>query len=248
MHFQFAQLAQQGVEGSPEAFEGAKGFLRAFAGMESVPDEWREPPTVEGVFGAVVKPWAVLGHSRGPVGAAQLIVDEYGAQLDCEQIANVKVRMCKKYADYPSTLYRGPYDRIIQALGSMSFLTAAMLKYGELEYDIARDHRSDQGILKLAEKIEIIPEVSYSELNAIVTVTMRDGTVFEKSSADVPRTVYFHDQARSVEVFEKRARRAGMPQGAGANWAAEVFGKVADGAPDSVAPVLERLFSARGAK
>jgi 2-methylcitrate dehydratase PrpD len=241
-----AQLARLGVQGSEEAFEGAKGFLRAFAGMESIPDEWREPPTVEGVFGAVVKPWAVLGHSRGPVGAAQLIVEEYGGQIDCEKIAHVRVRMCKKYADYPSTLYRGPFDRIIQALGSMSFLTAAMLKHGELEYDVARDHRADRGILDLAEKIEIVPDASYSELQAIVTVTMGDGTVFEKSSAEVPRTVYYHDQARSIEVFEKRARRVGMREGAGARWAGELFGKVAGGSADTVASVLKQLHAGAG--
>jgi 2-methylcitrate dehydratase PrpD len=218
-----AQLAERGVVGSAQAFNGPKGFLHAFAGMAQAPTEWMEDPSTEGVFGAVVKPWAVLGHSRGPIGAAKLI---YDLKRDPATIKHVAVRMCQKYAKYPSTLYRGPYDRTVQALGSMNFLTAAMLLLGELEYDVSLNQRANPRILDLAERVSIHPEESFSELDAIVSVQYTDGSCVERSSAQVPRNVYFHDRPRSTEVFEERTRRAGLAAGQGQDWADRLFSAI----------------------
>ena len=139
------------------------------------------------------------------------------------QIRKITIRIWRHFTEYPGTSYRGPYDRVPQALASMAFATAAMLVHGELEYGISLDQRYDVDILRLVPLMAMEPDDEGTPYDATVTVEFDDGTVISKEAKDAGMSQLFHDAATAVALFEDRLVRSGYAKGTGARVAAQVM-------------------------
>jgi 2-methylcitrate dehydratase PrpD len=215
-----AQLARKGVLGSPQGLEGRNGLARALAGLTETPAEWAQAPAIELILGICAKPFATLGDNMSVVLAAKLLHD---SGIDHTRIRKVAVKVWRHYAEYPGTGYRGPFERVVQALASMAFSAAAMLVYGELEYDKPQNHRQDAAILRVASLVEIQPDDEGGPYDADVTVELDDGTRATRSAAQAPRTLLFHDRPTAAALIEHRTTATGRPAGMGTRMAQALF-------------------------
>ena len=236
-----AQLAQRGVIGSPQGLEGRNGLARALAGLNETPPEWAQPPAIDLVLGICAKPFATLGDNMSVVLAAKLLRE---TGIDHRRIRKVKVKVWTHYAEYQGTNFRGPFKRVIQALASMTFSAAAMLVYGELEYDKPQDHREDLDILRLVPLIEIEPDDGGNPYDADVTVELDDGTSATRSASEAPRSLLFHDRPTAAALFEKRLVATGRTRGAGTAQAQQLFDCV-DGTRDPSCRDFVRQLTSR---
>ncbi|WP_186332120.1 MmgE/PrpD family protein [Bordetella genomosp. 13] len=234
-----AQLAQRGVQGAPAGLEGPRGLLHALAGLPNDPDAWTTPPDPRAILGVVAKPWACLGDNMSAVIAARLVHAEGRGTRD---IRAVDILIWRHFTEYPGTAYQGPYERVAQAVASMAFSTAAMLVYGELEYDKPLDHRDDPEILRLVPLIHIQPDDAGGPYDAVLEVRYADGTRRRVEAAEAGDAMLRHDRATSASLLDERLARAGRARGNGAALAQALHG-VLDGEPDiSVRAWLNGLY------
>lgn len=237
-----AQLAQRGVLGSPQGLEGRKGLARALAGLDATPPEWAQAPAIEMILGVCAKPFATLGDNMSVVIAAKLLHD---GGIDHRRIRKVIVKFWRHYAEYPGTDFRGPFERVVQALASTTFSSAAMLVYGELEYDKPQDHRQDPDILRLVPLVEIVPDDDGGPYDADVTVELDDGSRATRSASEAPRAQLFHDRPTASVLIERRMTASGRPRGSGTALAQAVFAAV-DGHAVMTTREFLRLATSRG--
>lgn len=228
-----AQLAQQGMQGAPQGLEGPKGLLRSLAGLDHIPEVWHESPDIRAILGVVAKPWATLGDNMSAVIAAQQL---HRKGIDHARIRAVDIRIWRHFTEYPGTSYRGPFERVAQALASMAFGTAAMLVYGEVEYDKPLHHRNDSRILRLVPLIRIEPDDDGNPYDATVTVTLDDGSVVRCEATDAPDTQLRHDRPTASALLESRLLRSGYPAGHGA-----ALAQAALSGDGSIAALLQRM-------
>jgi len=207
-----AQLAKSGVNGAQTALDGAKGLLQTYAGLEEIPSGWNKSLQEDAILRIYAKPWATLGDNMAPVRAAKLLHDD---GLDIEQIERIELTLWRAYAEYPGTQYKGPFDLPVQALASTSFAVAAMLTLGDLEYDVSLERRNDPRLLKLVNKITIIPSDEGTKLDSTVTVHLRNGTRRVRRADEAPKNWLYHDAQTAIDIFEKRLSRIGRPPGTG---------------------------------
>jgi 2-methylcitrate dehydratase PrpD len=234
-----AQLAQRGVIGSPLGLEGPTGVARALAGLAAAPPEWGLDPRVEAIRDACAKPWATLGDNMAAAAAAKLLHDD---GVDPSTIRNIAVTIWRHYTEYPGTSYRGPFERTAQALASTAFAAAAMLTYGELEYDIPFGHREDPKILRLVQLVAVAPHDD-TPYDATIELGLADGTTRRRSATESPRTLLFHDVPTATDLLERRLGRIGAPPGAGHDLAAAAF-QPADRDMLTMKDLLDRLLHA----
>jgi 2-methylcitrate dehydratase PrpD len=235
-----AQLAGQGVLGAPDGLEGPKGLLRALAGLDETPPRWREDPRHDAILDAMAKPFATLGDNMPPSLTAKLIHD---AGIDLGQIRSITVRMWRPYTEYPGTNFKGPYERPVQTQASTAFAVAAMLAYGELEYDVALARRQDPNILRLVERTTIEPHDG-THLEATVAVEFADGSRVERRSDESPRNLVFQDPPTATGGLESRLSRCGFPAGTGEAIARTVFDAAAGQTGLTMSELLDRLGTA----
>jgi len=96
----------------------------------------------------------------------------------------------------------------VQALASTTFCVAAMLAYGELEYEIPEQHRQDRKILALVDVTTIEPDDEGTHMDASVEVELADGSRRMRASKEAPATLFFHDRAMATRLFEQRLAAA----------------------------------------
>ena len=234
-----AQLAARGIMGAATAIDGTKGILQSLAGLTSIPDLWLTPMQPEGILNIYAKPWATLGDNMAAVRAAKLMHDD---KIDIHEIEAIEVRIWRAYTDYPGTSYKGPFLLPVQALASTGFATAAMLMFGDLEYDVSLNQRENSQLLELVSKTTILPSDEGTKLDAVLIVTFRDGTTRVRHAGDAPRNWLYHDPERAIEIFEKRLVSTGYPAGKGRKIAQSMFQDGARARP--VASLLDQ-FTAR---
>lgn len=237
-----AQLAQAGVAGAPEGLEGPKGFLRSLCGLTELPPEWNEEPQVEAILGVYVKPWATLGDNMAAARAARLV---YDAGIAPDAIRRIDVRIWHPYTEYPGTSYRGPFTRTPQALASTAFATAAMLLYGDLEYEVAHERRQDPRLLALVERVRVDAHDEDDNLAATVEVTLADGSRVKRAASEAPRAWLYPDGPAATATFERRAVRAGARAGAGERLARRVLQVAAGGDALSTRELLDEVAALR---
>ena len=219
-----ARLAQQGVQGAPTALEGPMGLLHSFAGMDTPPPVWERQPSMEGILGVVAKPYAALGDNMAAVMAARLLHED-GVSLD--DVARIDILIWNHFTEYPGTSYRGPFERVTQAVASMAFTVAAMLVYGELEYDKPLLHREDERVLRLVPLIHITPDHEGNAYDARVEITMKNGERIVRHAKDAGDSLLRHTPEVGINLFEERAHRSQRARGVGRNMAATVFENIA---------------------
>jgi 2-methylcitrate dehydratase PrpD len=234
-----AQLAQRGVQGAPAGLEGPRGLLRSLAGLQAAPDVWQAPPDPRAILNVVAKPWATLGDNMSAAIAARLI---HAEGRGTRNIRAIDILIWRHFTEYPGTSYRGPYERVTQAVASMAFATAAMLVYGELEYDKPLGHREDPEILRLLPLIQIRPDDAGGPYDAVLEITYADGTRRRVEAAEAGDAMLRHDRATSAALLDERLTRIARPAGSGAAMAQALHG-VLDGAPDrAVGAWLDGLY------
>ncbi len=231
-----ALLAAQGMRGAPNAFEGAKGMLHALAGLDQPPARWNDPPCMDAILGIYTKPWATLGDNMAPVRAAKMI---HAAGVAADAIRAIHVRMWRAYTEYPGTSYRGPFDTTVQALASTAFATAAMLVYGDLEYDVSHARRADPAILRLAQCVTVEPTDEGGWQDATVEVTLDDGRRIVHRAAEAPRQWLFQNAATGTRVLESRMAACGLGTGSGERLARRVLDPACAALP--IAQVLDAV-------
>lgn len=216
-----AQLAARGVVGAPTGLEGPKGLLVAYTGIDTPPPEWNSDPDPDSIVSSVVaKPYATLGDNMAAAVAAKLLYDD---GVDTDAVESIRLTLWRPYSEYPGTDFRGPFTETAQALASTAFATAAMLTFGELEYNINRDRRDDPDVLRLAAVTAIEPDDIGGPEDSTVEVRLKDGTTLTRSSSEAPRTLLYHDRPTSRSLAEERLSRMGRPAGSGAAFADAVF-------------------------
>jgi 2-methylcitrate dehydratase PrpD len=240
-----AQLARQGVLGAATGLEGPKGLMRSLALLDEEPPEWTVGPRVEEALDPdiVAKPFATLGDNMAAAIAAKLA---YDAGVDPDRIRAITIRMWREYADYPGTDYRGPFNHTVQALASTVFATCAMLVHGELEYDIALNHRQDPAILRLIDVTAIEPVDEGGPTFGSVEILLEDGSKLTRDASEAPRTLLYHDRNTACDLIEARTVRCGRPVGLGRSVAGMVFEVVDGHSSATIRTVLDRLLLASG--
>ncbi len=235
-----AQLAGRGVAGAAQGLEGPKGLMRSLAGLDAV-DEWEQSPTLEPLLMVWAKPWATLGDNVPAVMAAAALRQ---AGIDAAAIREVRVRIWRHYAEYPGTAYAGPFDSVAQALASTAFGVSAMLALGELDYAVSQSRRGDPSIAALVPRVTIGAHDGHWH-EASVELLLADGSRLARTSADVPRTLIFHDRPTATALFEQRLARSGWPSAAGSELAGAVFAAADGSATLGVRGLLDRLSDSR---
>jgi hypothetical protein len=151
------------------------------------------------------------------------------------------VRIWRPYSEYPGTAFAGPFERTVQALASTTFCVAAMLAYGELEYEIPEQHRQDEKILALVDMTTIEPDDDGTHMDASVTVELADGSKRMRATKEVLATLFFHDRAMATHLFEQRLVRCGFPAGHGEAIATSLFDAAREGGGLAIREMLDRV-------
>ena len=215
-----ALVGQRGVIGAPRALEGPNGLLHAFAGLDEVPAAWQRDPDVTTMADVWAKPYPTLGDNMA-VTAAALAIQQRG--LDPAQIASVEVHQNAHFASYPGTSFRGPFVRPAQGMASTAFAVSATLLYGRMDYDIYRTRLDDAAINSIIDRLHVVPERSYSYVDGLVIVTLRDGSVVEQSAAALPRTLFYRDRVTAEEALTAILAETGYREGLAAELSEKVF-------------------------
>lgn len=218
-------LAQAGVEGAPEALEGARGFLFALAGMSEPPACWATPPDADVMLSIMVKPFATLGDNMPAVIAAQMLHQQ---GIDTDAIGRMEVTLWRPYTEYPGTSFKGPYVRQVQTQASTAFAVSAMLCHGELTYEMGLNLREDPRILNLVQRATILPHDGHA-LDSRLTIWLKDGRELSAEAHASTSPLVFPTRERAESVFLGRMGRAGAPAARAEAFAADLFKALAEG-------------------
>lgn len=233
-----ALLAQAGVNGAPEALDGPKGFLSTLAGLDETPDVWATPPDPAIMREVICKPYATLGDNMPAAMAAQKL---YQDGVDPALIEAIEVTLWEPFTNYPGTNFKGPYTRLVQTQASTAFAVGTMLTQGDITYDMGNTLRDDPAILNLVSRTTVIPDDPIGALDSRVVLRMKDGSLREAVTKDVPRDLIFLTRERTLKVFEARLSRLGAAPGAATAFGATLFDGLDQGASPSISAVLTEL-------
>ncbi|WP_454915996.1 MmgE/PrpD family protein [Xanthobacter sediminis] len=228
-------LAEGGVEGAPEALEGARGFLFALAGLSAPPDCWATPPDAGIMLRIMAKPFATLGDNMPAAIAAEAL---HRQGITAGDIARIEVTIWRPYTEYPGTSFKGPYVRQVQTQASTAFAVSAMLCHGDLTYEMGLDLRDDPRINALVQRTAILPHDRESALWARVELLMKDGRRLASEAEASTSPLVFQPQARALEVFTGRMARAGAAAERAAAFATGLFAAQAEGRDPPFADVV----------
>ena len=177
-----ALLAEQGLTGPDEIFEGASGWTAAVAGAV---DYGRLLRPLDGAFGileARIKPFAAVGPAQAPIQAAVEIYARH--RPAAEDVEEVIVGLPRRIVEDPAVSgeeKRFPKNRET-ADHSYPYCVAVALLEGDCgEAQYAPDRLASPRIRRLLERtrLEADPEYSEPRSGGGVRLTLRDGTVHE---------------------------------------------------------------------
>ncbi|MQA06827.1 MAG: MmgE/PrpD family protein [Streptosporangiales bacterium] len=192
-------LAAAGVRGPAEPLTGPQGFLTAFCGTDSPPDDWRTAPATDAIHVVWFKRYPVLGDNMAAAVAAASLHPELP---DPHAVTRIDVHINAHFAAYPGTSYAGPYDTVEQAMASTAFAVAALLAHGEIRHRDLATLCTDPLVTALVEKVTVVPEPDYGFLDSTVAVPTAGGTL-TRHTADCPREEFFRDRATAAAAFHR---------------------------------------------
>ncbi len=233
-----ALLAQRGVVGAPRALEGSNGLLHAFAGLDKVPREWGVDPDPRSILTVWAKPYPTLGDNVAVVAAALALRQ---AGLDPDNIASIEVHQNAHFASYPGTSFRGPYERPAQAMASTAYAVASTLLHGRLEYQRYTTKLQDPGTTALIERLKVVPEMTYSYVDGMVVVTLKDGSTRTQAAKDLDQTLFYRDWASAQEAFAALLRETGYGPDLVTSVSTTVFRAVENPSTTPIRTVVESL-------
>lgn len=202
--FLYASAAERGMTTGPGALDAKNGFLRMFAGLDSVPAALQERPRAEMILDVWHKALPTLGDNMAVALAARHL---FQTGIDGE-IERVVVHMNEHFANFPGTQTRPPYPSLTSALSSVRFVTAQLLTTGALDFDDYARRDAPQ-VVALADRIEVVPdsELDYTDARVVVSA---GGAEHSCRAADLPRTLFFRDADEQRRVADQLLGAAGV--------------------------------------
>ena len=183
-------LAQRGISGPEEVFEGNKGFMQSVAGPFAI--DWSREG-LDRVARTIIKRYNAEIHSQTAIEAALELQKARG--FDAGEIERVDVdvfsvahRIIGGGEEGDKTLVFTKED----ADHSLPYLIAvALLDHAVMPAQFAPDRLQRADVQALLCRVVVRPLAEYSarfpeELPSAVTVTLRDGRVFTRALADYP--------------------------------------------------------------
>jgi len=157
-----AMLARLGVTASPIEFEGESGFFRAFAGTaEDAVATTRDLGKRFFINDVVYKEYPICIFVQTPVHLARTLAHE--KKIDPKKIQQVTIKAPEANFTNPGYRNVAPYDTELQARVSARFCTSAALLRKPIESHAFYENTSDQAILALADKIDLISHSNDTE-------------------------------------------------------------------------------------
>jgi 2-methylcitrate dehydratase PrpD len=203
-----ANLAQQGLVGAKNIFEGSHGVNKSFSG------------TNEGEAGALdnlgshfhimdtcFKRFATGGANQGSAAAALALRERH--RIDHRRIKRVKVGIPLKGShermNYAGIPYRGPFHTIDQCLISKPFAIAAVIINGNMTFDTVRKLQRAADLNALTAKIELAEVAGIDGWDLRMDIELDDGTVLHGDGKDIDQRHLYLDWELATEKFRALA-------------------------------------------
>src|SRR5688572_2346266 len=187
---QAALLAQRGITGPAELFEGNKGFVQSIAGPFAI--DWKEEG-LDRVERTIVKRYNAEIHSQTAIEAALELQRSQG--FEASEIERVKIdvfdvahRIIGGGEEGDKTLVFTKED----ADHSLPYLIAvALLDHTVMPAQFTAERLQSPDVQALLCRVVVRPRLEYSarfpeEMPSRVTVTLNDGRVFTRAQSDYP--------------------------------------------------------------
>lgn len=183
-------LAQRGITGPAEVFEGNKGFMQSIAGDFEI--DWRREG-LNRVERTIIKRYNAEIHSQTAIEAALGLQQAHG--FDASEIENVDVHVFDvahriigggEEGDKTLVFSKEDADHSLPYLIAVAFLDRAVLP---AQFTPDRIQRAD--VQELLCRVTVRPIAEYSrrfprEMPSRVTVTLTDGRVLTRALSDYP--------------------------------------------------------------
>ncbi|AOT04255.1 MmgE/PrpD family protein [Arthrobacter sp. U41] len=148
-----ATLAEEGVQGAPDAIEGASGFHRAFAGQDPADgDEILGSLNTWAVSDVILKPFPVCAINQAAVQRIVELRSRYG--FGAEDVDEVVVAVSQSDRSYPGVDARGRPPTATAAMMSMQFALGVALVYGSVDVGHLAEH-GNPSVLGAAAKVRL---------------------------------------------------------------------------------------------
>jgi hypothetical protein len=95
--------------------------------------------------------------------------------------------------------------------------------------------------LALVDMTTIEPDDEGTHMDASVAVELADGSKRMRATKEAPATLFFHDRATAIRLFEQRLMRCGFSAGHGEAIATSLFDAVRDGGAFGIRELLDRI-------
>ena len=183
-------LAQRGITGPAEVFEGNKGFMQSVAGLFAI--DW-DREGLDRVERTILKRYNAEIHSQTAIDAALGLQQAHG--FDASEIENVDVEVFDvahriigggEEGDKTLVFSKEDADHSLPYLIAVAFLDRAVLP---AQFTAERIRRADVQALLCRVAVHPIPEYSRRfprEMPSRVTVTLTDGRVLTRALSDYP--------------------------------------------------------------
>jgi 2-methylcitrate dehydratase PrpD len=172
-----ALLAENGMVGASEAFEGASGFYRTVCGRVPVLTDhaWH-------LGEMVFKPYPGCLINQAPVHLVLEILRSNG--LTASDVDAVEVAMAERDARYPGVDQYGPFEQPTGAVMSLAFMVEVALRDGGLtKAHFDRSYGPDP-VHAASRRVRLVVEPERAPWSFGIRVLTRDGRVFTASMPD----------------------------------------------------------------
>lgn len=176
-----ALLAERGITGVENVFEGRYGFFRLYKegrySIEPLSRPWDAPFAIESLS---LKPYPSCRATHGPIEACEAIAAEPG--FDAADVASVRVSVPQVAFTLAGKPFQESRDPVIAAQFSMAYTVAAALARGRLRLqDFRREAIEEARVRSLMSRVAVEVALGADFTPARVEVSMRDGRRIERS-------------------------------------------------------------------
>jgi 2-methylcitrate dehydratase PrpD len=205
-----ATLARDGLQGSPNIFEGPNGVNRCFSGGNDDAGEiTAELGSLFRISETCYKRFPTGGANQGSATLAHTLRARH--TFDYKNIAKVIVELPRngthERMNYAGIPYAGPFTTIDQCLISKPFAIAAILKTGDLTVESLVDGVNNRELLALAARIELREVDDLTGWNMRMSIQMQDGKRFDGDGRDIDMAQVHLGWKDACEKFLKTADR-----------------------------------------
>ena len=199
-----ALLAREGAETADTALDGAYGFLRVFAGLDSAPAEITEGLGQRfEVMRVEHKPFPTCGNNQLALQALQHLLRHH--QFSHEDIDKVLVRVHPQRHDYPGCVGPGPFATVEQALLSMPFSFAVLLLRNSLDASAYRNV-GDPQFAALAARVMVEGDSRTGLLDCSVDIALRGGQRLAADASVVDQRAFHPSRDDAIADFHAMTR------------------------------------------